>query len=582
MITRGQKINDRYEIIRTIGEGGMANVYLAYDTILDREVAVKVLRGDLADDEKFVRRFQREAISASSLSHPNIVEMYDVGEDQGQYYIVMEYVEGKTLKNLVKRRGSLTLPEVIDIMLQLTSAIACAHNKYIIHRDIKPQNVMIKEDGTIKITDFGIAMALNSNELTQTNSVMGSVHYLPPEQANGSGSTIKSDIYSLGILMYELLTGDLPFKGENAVEIAIKQMKEQIPSVCEINPEIPQSIENIIIKACAKNPKNRYESVIEMHNDIESALLDEHKNDAKKIYEFSETELEETKVIPKLDELPVEKKVEENDDEEMTQEFIESKAKKANRRIFKLAVIVVLLLTVIISAVVIFPTFITGKEIVVPDVTNMTVADAENQLKSLGFIINEEYKEEANSEIEEGKIIKTKPTHGTTRKKGTEITLVVSIGENKVLIEDYKGKNFYEIKGMLETYGIRVTSEKKEVEKSDDITEYTIVDQSVPAGEKLSNDDKITLYIPDIVTNYPDFALEGWTVEDVTEFCENYGLNLTTETKENSNYAPGTIIAQSREAGSRVVSGVSIKITVAKEPEPVEEDPMDIIIDEEQ
>ena len=272
MITRGQKINDRYQIIRTIGEGGMANVYLAHDLILDRDVAVKVLRGDLANDEKFVRRFQREAISASSLTHPNIVGMYDVGEDDGKYFIVMEYVEGKTLKSLIKRRGALTLSEVIDIMLQLTSGIACAHESYIIHRDIKPQNVLILDDGTVKITDFGIAMALNSNELTQTNSVMGSVHYLPPEQANGNGSTIKSDIYSLGILMYELLTGKLPFKGENAVEIAIKQMKKTIPSDCDMFPEIPQSIENVILKACAKNPKNRYENVMEMHDDIKTAL----------------------------------------------------------------------------------------------------------------------------------------------------------------------------------------------------------------------------------------------------------------------------------------------------------------------
>ena len=226
MIIKGQKINDRYQIIRSIGEGGMANVYLAYDTILDRNVAVKILRGDLANDEKFVRRFQREAISASSLSHPNIVEMYDVGEDDGNYFIVMEYIDGKTLKSLVKKRGALTLPEVLDIMLQLTSAIACAHDSYIIHRDIKPQNVMILDDGRVKITDFGIAIASNATELTQTNSVMGSVHYLPPEQANGLTATTKSDIYSLGILMYELITGKVPFKGENAVEIALKQMNK--------------------------------------------------------------------------------------------------------------------------------------------------------------------------------------------------------------------------------------------------------------------------------------------------------------------------------------------------------------------
>ena len=178
MIIKGQKINDRYEIIRTIGEGGMANVYLAIDTILDRKVAVKVLRGDLATDEKFVRRFQREANAASRLNHPNIVEIYDVGEDDGMYYIVMEYVEGQTLKNLIKRRGGLTLPEVIDIMLQLTSGIACAHESYIIHRDIKPQNIMILDDGRVKITDFGIAQTLNSTDLTQTNSVIVfCIHY---------------------------------------------------------------------------------------------------------------------------------------------------------------------------------------------------------------------------------------------------------------------------------------------------------------------------------------------------------------------------------------------------------------------
>ena len=224
MITKGQKINDRYEIIKSIGEGGMANVYLARDVILDRRVAIKILRGDLANDEKFIRRFQREALSASSLSHPNIVEMYDVGEDNGNYYIVMEYVEGKTLKQYLKKRanGRLTVSEAVDIMLQLTDGIAHAHDSYIIHRDLKPQNIMIQDDGKIKITDFGIAMALNSTQLTQTNSVMGSVHYLPPEQATGKGSTIKCDIYSMGILFYELLTGTLPFKGDNAVEIALK------------------------------------------------------------------------------------------------------------------------------------------------------------------------------------------------------------------------------------------------------------------------------------------------------------------------------------------------------------------------
>ena len=280
MIVKGSKINDRYQIIKTLGEGGMANVYLAHDTILDRNVAVKVLRGDLASDEKFVRRFQREALSASSLSHPNIVEMYDVGEDDGQYYIVMEYVDGKTLKQVLKSRGHLSITEVVDIMLQLTDGMAHAHDAYIIHRDIKPQNIMILSNGMIKITDFGVATALNSTQLTQTNSVMGTVHYLPPEQAQGKGSTIKSDIYSMGIMMYELLTGLVPYKGDNAVEIALKHLKEPLPSVRKTNPAIPQSIENVIIRATAKNPKNRYTDAREMHEDLKTAL-DESRKDEK-------------------------------------------------------------------------------------------------------------------------------------------------------------------------------------------------------------------------------------------------------------------------------------------------------------
>ena len=268
MIMKGQKISDRYQIIKSIGEGGMANVYLAYDTILDRNVAVKVLRGDLSTDEKFVRRFQREALSASSLNHPNIVEVYDVGDDNGQYYIVMEYIEGKHLKELIKKRGHLTLTEVVDIMLQITDGMSVAHDSYIIHRDIKPQNIMILENGLVKITDFGIAMAMNATQLTQTNSVMGSVHYLPPEQANGKGATLQSDIYSMGILMYELLTGKLPYRGENAVEIALKHLKEPLPSIREEIPSLPNSIENIIRKATAKNIKNRYADAREMHDNL--------------------------------------------------------------------------------------------------------------------------------------------------------------------------------------------------------------------------------------------------------------------------------------------------------------------------
>lgn len=560
MVIKGQKINDRYQIIRTIGEGGMANVYLAHDTILDRDVAVKILRGDLADDEKFVRRFQREAISASSLSHPNIVEMYDVGEDDGQYYIVMEYVEGKTLKSLVKRRGALTLPEVIDIMLQLTSAVACAHDSYIIHRDIKPQNVLIKEDGTVKITDFGIAMALNSNELTQTNSVMGSVHYLPPEQANGSGATIKSDIYSLGILMFELLTGKLPFKGENAVEIAIKQMREKIPSVCEINPDIPQSIENVILKACAKNPKNRYDNVLEMHDDIKTALDEERKDEKRITYRYSENDLEETKVMPVI---PDAKKKDDIKVEKISEE-ITKEDKKINSIIWVLLAIVVGLGVLITSVLFIIPRISNKKEVVVPNVANLSIVDAEKVLKDSGFEIASENKLEASSTVKEGVVIGTDPISGVSRKKGTIITLIVSSGEEGIVLENYVGLNYYEIKGKLEASEIKVTVEKKEVNDKT-LKENTIIEQYPAAGTKVVKGDTVKLIIPDVITNYPNFVSEGWKVDDIETFCSEYGITLTVVEEETDAYPAGTVIKQSRSADTKVISGATLKITVAKE-----------------
>ncbi len=573
MIIKGQKINDRYQIIRTIGEGGMANVYLAHDIILDRNVAVKILRGDLADDEKFVRRFQREAIAASSLSHPNIVEMYDVGEDDGKYYIVMEYVDGKTLKNLVKKRGALTLPEVIDIMTQLTSAIACAHDSNIIHRDIKPQNVLIKENGIVKITDFGIAMALNSNELTQTNSVMGSVHYLPPEQANGKGATVKSDIYSLGIVMFELLTGTLPFRGDNAVEIAIKQMKNQIPSVCNINDKIPQSVENIILKACAKNPKNRYNTVVEMYNDIQTCLDEDRINEKRYVYPYSETDdLEDTKEIKNIKEIP--KETNELDELEELEE------KKSNKVIMIVGIVVALIIILMMILLVIFPKISKNKEITVPDVANLSVAQAERKLKDAGFIVNEEQEQQESDTIEEGYVIKTNPQDGVKRKKGTTITLIISSGKSGVTLENYVGSNFYEVKGKLEAYGIIVNQEKRDVEKGEEVQEFNILEQRPIAGTKLATGDTVTLIIPNLIVNYPNFVEEEWTKDAIERFCQTNNISVQFVEEETDTYPEGTIIKQDRVAGTRVKEGYPLKITIAKakpqeKPKPEPEKPQE-------
>lgn len=571
MIEKGQKINDRYEVIKSIGEGGMANVYLAYDTILDRRVAIKVLRGDLSNDEKFVRRFQREALSASSLSHPNIVEMYDVGEDNGIYYIVMEYIEGVTLKQLIKKRGALTLSEAIDIMLQITDGISQAHDSYIIHRDLKPQNIMIKEDGTIKITDFGIAMALNSTQLTQTNSVMGSVHYLPPEQASGKGSTIRSDIYSMGILFYEILTGSLPFKGDNAVEIALKQMRDEIPSVRKKNPAIPQSVENVIIKATAKNPKNRYSDAKEMHADLLTVLNDDRVNEPKITFKYPEHEVDEnTKTISVVKKKTEEQLKDDKKDSEVASVISndDKTIKNTNKIIWILAGIFSVLLVVLLSVFFVVPYFTKIPDIKVPDVSKLTVVEAEEKLKKAGFEVGLETIKEENEEIEKGKVIKTEPQAERSIKKGSVITIYESLGKETYKIEDYKGSNYIEIKTELEkVYGLEVTIEKKDVDTIDEYNEQEIIDQSIAPGTVVAKGDSITLYIPNTIDGYPNMVDDGWTVEDVEAFCTKYSITLKIDYEETTQYEEGTLISQSRSPKTPVVKGSNLKIVVAKKPE---------------
>lgn len=557
MIMKGQKINDRYQIIKSIGEGGMANVYLAYDTILDRNVAVKVLRGDLATDEKFVRRFQREALSASSLSHPNIVEVYDVGEDNGQYYIVMEYIEGCQLKQLLKKRGKLTLSEVIDIMLQISDGLSVAHDAYIIHRDIKPQNIMILDSGLVKITDFGIAMAMNSTQLTQTNSVMGSVHYLPPEQANGKGSTLQSDIYSMGILMYELLTGELPYKGDNAVEIALKHLKEKFPSIREKMPEIPQSVENIIIKATAKNPKNRYADARAMNEDLRTCLDESRVNESKIVLPYPEGDdsYKSTKTVKKdgkKDELI----------KEINTEDLEP-PQKQNKIFMVLLAIFTGIVVVIASIMFMLPIITNQKEIKVPDVAGLDVSEAISRLQDEGFKIADEQKEATSDNVPTGKVVKTSPAVGTKKTKGSEVTLYISTGNNGFIMEDFVGKNYLTVQGTLEAYGIYVIIERKDVTDSS-IDASAILEQSVKAGEKVTKGDTVTLYIPNVSVKYPDFTSGDYTKDEIEKFCTQY--SVTCKFKETSSATgdakSGDIISQSRPSGTTVTAGATLTITI--------------------
>ena len=597
MLSKGQKINNRYEIVKSIGEGGMANVYLANDKILDRKVAIKVLRGDLSSDDKFIRRFQREALSVSNLSHPNIVEVYDVGEEDGEYYIVMEYIEGKTLKQLLKKRESLTLTEVIDIMTQLTDGISHAHESYIIHRDIKPQNIMIQDDGRIKITDFGIAMALNATQLTQTNSVMGSVHYLPPEQASGKGATVKSDIYSMGILMYELLTGTVPFKGDNAVEIALKHMKDKIPSIRKQDPSIPQSVENILLKATAKNPRNRYDTAKEMHEDLLNCLKEEHANYKKIVFEYPENDIDDnTPITPttkpkKKVEKPKEEEIDEDTEELITEikndssekeddnnsdDALEEYFEQPKKRNTLIIILTSFFLLLLISLGVFW--LITTKEVkdvVVPNVENLTLEKAINILTKEGFTYTTEQKNSENIEV--GYVIKTSPKAGSTRKKGDTITIIESIGGNYIYLEDYTNKNYTEVKAKLELLKINVLIEKKDVEDKEKYKdkENIIIDQSpkYTEGEEktvIEAGDTITLYIPNIVDEYPDMVSEGWRLSDFLAFADEYQITYTIQDKlgnvipsdKYDAYKDSVIQNQSRKPGDRILTNVTQKITL--------------------
>ena len=442
--------------------------------------------------------------------------------------------------------------------------MSVAHDSYIIHRDIKPQNIMILENGLVKITDFGISMAMNATQLTQTNSVMGSVHYLPPEQASGKGSSLQSDIYSMGIVMYELLAGKLPYKGDNAVEIALKHLKEPLPSIKEEVPNIPQSIENIIIRATAKNPKNRYADAREMHNDLMTCLDDSRAKEPKIELPYPEN-IDETKITKVLKNAKVEEKKKEDnsEDEIIARQITQNDLKKENKTLIILASIFTFLIVAITTVVLLVPALTTNKEILIPDVTNQTVEEAIKTLQDAGFNVATEQQPASSDEIEFGKIVKTSPLAGTKRTKGTQVTLFVSEGDAKITLENYVGQNYLEIKGKLETLGVQVVIEKKDAKNNAE--ENIIIEQNPKEGEKVSKGDYVTLYIPE-VDKYPDFTNGSYTYDDVVSFLEKYNVTVNKVEEETSSKNPGVVLKQSRSKGTRIVSGTSITITVAKKP----------------
>lgn len=546
-------IAERYELLELIGQGGMADVYLAQDIILNRTIAIKILRTSLAKDPIYVTRFQREASAAAALSHKNIVEIYDVGEDEDKYYIVMEYVPGMTLKELILKRGAVHVVEAIDIMKQVISGISKAHQLGIIHRDLKPQNILVTDSGVAKIADFGIASMQSLAQVTQTDVIMGSLHYLAPELARGEKATAQSDVYALGIVFYELLRGEVPFNGESPVNIALKHMQEDLPSLLEFNPSIPQSVENIVIKATAKNLNDRYKSATEMLDDIKTCM---ERQDEEKLVFSHDQDTDPTIVIDPRSAFtsgntaPIVDPVEEKEVAAPKKEGFFSKLVNKFKGLDTKAKVAVGVVTALVIAGIAFAIYLGVRPdtSLMPDLTEKTVEQAKEILKEYNVTISDDITEELSDEYEKGEIIATDPKKGTTIKEGDVVKVTVSKGKY-IVLEDYTGKKEDVAKKALEKLKFEVEIEYEISSK----TKGTVIDQSIEKGTKVDPTEKDRKII--LTVSKGDYVVLGNYVgmdqNKAKEALTKLGFDVTIK-ETSSEQAVGTVVEQSLKEGHKV------------------------------
>ena len=579
MIQIGKIFAGRYRIIKQIGRGGMADVYLAKDLILDgEEVAVKVLRTNYQTDPIAVARFQREARAMADLDHPHIVRITDIGEEDGQQYLAMEYVAGLDLKRYIKEHHPLSNEEAVRIMGQILLAMRLAHAKGIVHRDLKPQNILLTPDGTAKVTDFGIAVAFAETSLTQTNSMLGSVHYLSPEQARGSKATIQSDIYAMGIIFFEMLTGHIPYDGDSAVTIALQHFQKPLPSVIAENPSVPQSLENVVIKATAKKLTDRYQTVSEMYVDLLSSLSYNRRNEPKLVFE--DTSKVDTKTLPKISQstltaIPkVQPKEESPQSQKPTQKATskETVAKPVKKRRFKARYLVLLASFILVLASLFWIVSKTPATVEIPNVAGQTVAEAKEKLKKANFEIGEE-KSEASDTVEEGRVIRTDPDAGSSRKEGIKVNLIISSGQQSFKIGNYIGRNSTDVIAELKGKKVPENLIKVVEEESSETEAGLVMRQSLPEGTTydLSKATEITLTVAKKVTSVPMPSYIGSSLE----FTKNNLIQIVgvkeanIEVVEVSTAPEGTVedtvVSQSPKPGEGVdLNTTRIKISIYK------------------
>ena len=579
MIQIGKIFAGRYRIIKQIGRGGMADVYLAKDLILDgEEVAVKVLRTNYQTDPIAVARFQREARAMADLDHPHIVRITDIGEEDGQQYLAMEYVAGLDLKRYIKEHYPLSNEEAVRIMGQILLAMRLAHAKGIVHRDLKPQNILLTPDGTAKVTDFGIAVAFAETSLTQTNSMLGSVHYLSPEQARGSKATIQSDIYAMGIIFFEMLTGHIPYDGDSAVTIALQHFQKPLPSVIAENPSVPQSLENVVIKATAKKLTDRYQTVSEMYVDLLSSLSYNRRNEPKLVFE--DTSKVDTKTLPKMSQstltaIPKVQPKEENPQTQKPNKKVASKEtapQPVKKRRFKARYLVLLASFILVLASLFWIVSKTPATVEIPKVAGQTVAEAKENLKKANFEIGEE-KSEASDTVEEGRVIRTDPDAGSARKEGTKVNLIISSGQQSFKIGNYIGRKSTDVVAELKGKKVPENLIKIVEEESSETEAGLVMKQSLSEGTTydLSKATEITLTVAKKVTSVPMPSYIGSSLE----FTKNNLIQIVgvkeanIEVVEVSTAPEGTIedtvVSQSPKPGEGVdLNTTRIKISIYK------------------
>ena len=561
MNLEGSVIGNRYKIQEKIGNGGMATVYKALDQILNRYVAVKVLREEFTTDEEFIKRFNAEAQSAARLIHPNIVSVYDVGQEYNIYYIVMELIQGKTLKQIIEEDGHLSWKWAVNIAIQIASALEMAHKNNIIHRDIKPHNIMITEDGVAKVTDFGIAKAVSNSTITAFGTTLGSVHYFSPEHARGGYTDSKSDLYSLGVVMYEMVTGKVPFDADTPVSIALKHMQEEPVPPIKVNKEIPFAVNQIILKAMKKDPNERYQNASEMIKDLNIAL----KRPEGGFVEERNFEDSFTRRIPTVN-------VSDNRNGNIKSDNEEEKPKGKIATFFynhpktKVASIIALFVLIFVATLVITLTVINSsspKDVQIPNVVNLTQEEAKQRIEQLKLKFA--YKEEYSADVEAGHVISQDPQYinNYSVKEGSTVTVVISKGMEQTKVPKVIGMEYSKAESALTEAGLEV---EKVEETSQKVEAGYVISQEIDANTEVQKGTKIKIHVSTGtgIKKVTVTSVIGKSSEEAKKILTDLKLEVNVVEDEDTSKSDGVVLKQSVDPGTSVEEGSAITITVNK------------------